>query len=92
MTDEQKTEALEVAQKAKAKEIATRKAAEKKAGFLNPFGEGVSYDEFLTEVKASKKSVKEYCKDNLSTSELAWIESELALCKKNKSTDTQTED
>lgn len=75
MTDQEKLEKLAEIQRAEAKKISDRKAAEIKAGFLNPFGEKTTYAEFLEQV--GKKTVAEYCKDKLSNEELAWLEVEL---------------
>jgi len=63
------------------KEIKERKEAELKAGFLNPLGEGTSYEEFQAEVTKSKKSIAEYCKGNLEKDTIAWIENEINLIK-----------
>lgn len=62
--------------------IADRKKAEIKAGFLNPFGEKTSYEEFQEAVKASKLSVAEYCKKHLTEDQIEWLEKELSLIKK----------
>lgn len=77
MTDKEREEKQAEAIKAAAKVIAGRKAAEIKAGFLNPFGEKTTYDEFMSEVTKSKKSVAEYCKGKLSEEEMAWLTTEL---------------
>ena len=62
-------------------EIEARKEAEVKAGFLNPYGEGTSYKEFLAAVKTSKVSVKEYCKDKLTDEEIEFLLHELSILK-----------
>lgn len=62
--------------------IAERKKAEIKAGFLNPFGEKTSYDEFQEAVKASKLSIDEYCKGKISEDELNFIKKELSIINK----------
>lgn len=61
---------------------AEKKAKEVKAGFLNPFGEGVTYDEFLKAVKDSKVSVAEYCKGKIEKDQLEWLEKELSIINK----------
>ena len=68
---------------ARLEEIAARKEAELKAGFLNPFGVGTSYKEFKAAVKASKVSVEEYCKgeDKLKDGQLAFLLHELSILK-----------
>lgn len=63
------------------KQIKERKAAEIKAGFLNPFGKKTSYDEFLDEVEKSKKTVAAYCKGHISKEQLEWLENELSIFK-----------
>lgn len=45
--------------------------------FVNPFKEGVSYDEFLAAVKASKKTVADYCKKELTPDQIEWLENDL---------------
>jgi hypothetical protein len=77
MTDVEKAEKLAEITKEAAKVIKDRKAAEIKAGFLNPFGEKTTYPEFLEDVKKSKVSVAEYCEGKISAEELAWLELEL---------------
>lgn len=62
--------------------ITERKKAEIKAGFLNPFGEQTSYDEFQEAVKASKLSIDEYCKGKISEDELNFIKRELSIINK----------
>ena len=62
--------------------IAERKKAEIKAGFLNPFGEQTSYDEFQEAVKASKLSIDEYCKGKIGEDELNFIKKELSIINK----------
>ena len=62
-------------------EIAARKVAELKAGFLNPYGVGTSYKEFKDALKAAKATVKEYCELYLSEDEIAFIEKELSILK-----------
>lgn len=65
--------------------IKDRKAKEIKEGFLNPFGEEVSYSEFLKEVSKSKGSVAEYCKGKITEDQLEWLEKDLSIFKsKNK--------
>ena len=79
MSEEERSEAILKAIKEKNAEIKERKAAEIKAGFLNPFGEKTSYAEFLEQV--GKKTVAEYCKDKITADELAWLEVELSIFK-----------
>ena len=62
-------------------EIAERKVAEIKAGFLNPYGIETSYVEFLAAVKTAKVTVEEYCKDKLTSDEIAWLLNELLTIK-----------
>ena len=66
---------------ARLEEIAARKEAELKAGFLNPYGVGTSYKEFKAAVKAAKVSVEEYCKDKLTEQEIAYVVKELSILK-----------
>lgn len=84
MTDEQRQAAIEESNKAAAKVIKERKAAEIKAGFLNPFGEQTSYAEFLAEVEKSKKSIADYCKGKITKDQLEWLEKEVELLKTEK--------
>tara|TARA_R110000772_G_C12922398_1_gene398626 strand:+ start:45 stop:296 length:252 start_codon:yes stop_codon:yes gene_type:complete len=66
----------------KLEEIAARKEAELKAGFLNPYGVGTSYKEFKAALKAAKNAtVKEYCELHLSEDEIAFVEKELSILK-----------
>ena len=60
--------------------IAERKKAEIKAGFLNPFGEQTSYDEFQEAL--GKKSVAEYCKGKLEKEQIEFLEAELSIINK----------
>lgn len=53
--------------------------ADEKVTFLNPFTEGVNYEDFLKEV--GKKSVAEYCKGNLTKEEIEWLENDIKLIK-----------
>ena len=66
---------------ARLEEIAARKEAELKAGFLNPYGVGTSYKEFKAAVKTAKVSVEEYCKDKLTEQEIAYVVKELSILK-----------
>ena len=66
---------------ARLEEIAARKEAELKAGFLNPYGVGTSYKEFKAAVKAAKVSVEEYCKDKLKEDQIAYVVKELSILK-----------
>ena len=81
MTDAEIKEKQDEAIKVKKAEIKERIAAEIKAGFLNPFGEGVSYKAFLAAVKSAKVEVDEYCKDKITADELAWLKKELSILK-----------
>ena len=68
----------------KADPIAERKAKEIKEGFLNPFGEGVSYEEFAKAVKDAKCDVADYCKGHLDEDQLKWLLTELKHFENNK--------
>jgi len=61
--------------------IEARKAAELEDGFLNPFGLGTSYVEFLAAVTAAEVTVVEYCEMHLTEDEIAFIEKELSILK-----------
>lgn len=84
MTEQEKAEKIAEKVKLQNKAIKDRKESEIKSGFLNPFGEQTTYKEFLSEVKKSKKSVAEYCKDKITDEQLAWLEKDLALVTDNK--------
>ena len=62
-------------------EIAARKKAEAKEGFLNPYGVGTSYVEFLAAVTKAGATVEEYCKDKLTADELKFLVKELSILK-----------
>lgn len=79
MTDAEILEKQAEAAKEKKAAIKKRKEEEVKAGFLNPFGEGTSYKEFLAAVKSAKVDVKEYCKGKLTEDQLSWLEQELSI-------------
>ena len=79
--EEQRHEALTAEIAKKKKEIKERKEAELKEGFLNPLGEGTSYEEFQKAVADSKKSIAEYCKGKLDKVTIEWIEGEINLIK-----------
>lgn len=81
MTEDEKAKLIEEAVKAHKDAIKARKADEIKAGFLNPFGIETTYVEFLEEVKKSKMSVAEYCKDKITKDQLEWLEKELSIIK-----------
>ena len=66
---------------ARLEEIAARKVSEINEGFLNPYGVGTSYKEFLATVKVSKVSVEEYCKDKLTADQLTFLVKELSILK-----------
>jgi hypothetical protein len=48
--------------------------------FLNPFKEGVNYKQFLDAV--GSKSVAEYCKGQLTNSQIEWLKNDIKLIKK----------
>jgi hypothetical protein len=77
-----KEEVIQEAITARNEEIAARKEAELKAGFLNPYGLGTSYKEFKAALKAAKNAtVKEYCELHLTEDEIAFLEKELLILK-----------
>lgn len=45
-------------------------------GFLSPFGTGVNYKMFLEAIPKGT-TVKEYCKGNLTTEQIDWLENDL---------------
>jgi hypothetical protein len=51
-----------------------------KASFLNPFENGVSYEEFQKAL--GEKSVAEYCEGKLEPDQIDWLEKELQLINK----------
>lgn len=53
-------------------------------GFVNPFEKGVSYSDFLAAIPEGV-SLKEYCKDNLTSEQIEGLEIELNHFEKNKS-------
>ena len=68
-----------------AKEIADKKlnseiSADIKAGFLNPFKAGVTYEVFLKAV--GQKSITAYCKNNLTKEQIQWLENDIKKIKK----------
>jgi len=69
----------------------TIETKEVKPDFLNPFHQGVSYDQFLASIPKGK-SVAQYCKNKLTPDEIAWIETELEFHKQNKMPKPQAED
>lgn len=81
--EEQRHEALTAEIAAKKKSIKERKEAEIKAGFLNPLGEGTSYEEFIKAYTDAKKSIADYCKGQagFDKATIAWLESEINLIK-----------
>lgn len=83
MTEEERQKKQDEAIKAAAKVISDRKAEEIKAGFLNPFGEKTTYEEFLKQVEKSKATVAEYCKGKIAEEELIWLEKEIETYKNN---------
>lgn len=48
--------------------------------FVNPFEAGVNYEMFLKAV--GKQTVKEYCKDKLTTEQIEFLENDLTHYKK----------
>lgn len=77
-------EAAAAAAAAKAAEEAkkTETPTFKKGEFVNPFIEGVTYEQF--EAALGKKSVEEYCNGELEPEQIAWISSEINHYRKNK--------
>jgi len=51
-------------------------AKQAKPKFVNPFDEGVTYEDFLKSLPTNK-SVSEHLKGKCSTEQIEWIESEL---------------
>ena len=47
----------------------------KETFFVNPFHFGINYDMFLDALKG--KTVKEYCKPNLTNEQIEWLENDL---------------
>jgi hypothetical protein len=77
LTPEQEAEKLVAEKKAAlAKKIET----DTKAGFLNPFHEGVNYDHFLAAL--GKKTVDEYCAGKLKPEQIEWLKNDLSHYKK----------
>lgn len=81
MTDQEREEKQKEAIKKAEKAISDRKAKEIKDGFLNPFGDKTTYEEFLKAVKDAKSTVAEYCKGKISEEQLEWLETELSIIK-----------
>lgn len=50
--------------------------------FVNPFHFGINYDMFLDALKG--KTVKEYCKSNLTDEKIEWLENDLKHYEENK--------
>ena len=48
--------------------------------FVNPFTEGVNYTQFLESV--GSKSIAEYCKGELTNSQIEWLQNDIKLIKK----------
>lgn len=84
MTEEEKAVKVAEAVSAHQEAIKSRKEAEIKKGFLNPFGEETNYKEFLEEVKKSKKSIAEYCKGHLEEDQIKWLEKDVELFNQSK--------
>lgn len=57
--------------------------AEKKEAFLNPFENGVTYEEFLKAIPKGK-TVEEYCKGKIEGDDLNWLVEEIEIYKKIK--------
>ena len=53
-----------------------------KTEFLNPFAEGVNYDQFLQAV--GKQTIADYCKGHLEKDQIEWLEKDIKLIKKQK--------
>lgn len=53
-----------------------------KENFINPFDNGVSYNDFLEAL--GKQSIAEYCKGKLTEEQIEWLEKDIKLIKKNK--------
>lgn len=83
MTEEERQKKQDEAIKAASKIISDRKASEIKEGFLNPFGEKTTYEEFLAQVEKSKKTIAEYCKGKIEGDDLIWLEKEIETYKNN---------
>ena len=60
-----------------------KKVETPEAEFLNPFTEGVSYDQFLATVPEGT-SVKEHCDLFLDADQIIWLESELEFHRLNQ--------
>ena len=60
----------------------TKTAQPKKDKFLNPFNTGISYADFLKAVGSQK--IADYCKGKITDEEIAFIEKEVSLIKKDK--------
>lgn len=59
-------------------------------GFINPFDDGVSYDDLLSAIPEGT-SVEDYLKDELSDDQIKVITAELKLLKKNSETVEEVE-
>ena len=64
---------------ARPKNIKSKEVIESKP-FLNPFTEGVNYTQFLESV--GSKSIAEYCKGELTNSQIEWLQNDIKLIKK----------
>jgi hypothetical protein len=84
MTEEEKAAKIAEAVDSHKETIDKRKKQEIKDGFLNPFGEETSYDEFLKEVDKSKGSIAEYCKGKITEDQLKWLEKDIEVYKSKK--------
>lgn len=51
--------------------------------FVNPFNEGVSYEEFLKSIP-NGITLKDYCKSELTKEQIEWLENDINHYKKNK--------
>lgn len=80
ITEALERKAAEAKKKAsKEKELRTKQT---KAGFLNPFENTCTYEEFLAAVKESKKTIEDYCKGKLEPSDIEWLKVEINNLKK----------
>ena len=48
-----------------------------KKEFMNPYKRGATYEAFLKELAKEKKTVEEYCKEELKQSQIDWLNEDL---------------
>ena len=60
----------------------SKKSNNKETEFVNPFKQGVTYNDFLEAL--GNKTIAEYCGDYLSVEEIAWLEIEIEHLKNKK--------